>query len=265
MTQSPTRLARRGLFDSQPDGGTVHCTACGGSTIQCRDATCSRRRPRSCTRRGDRTVRRRPLPAIRSAAGRRGRGADALVTLGTHRAAVCTALDGLDSVATQRCPTNMSDRARPVSFVPRCQGWCGSQKNTGIDSAVVITEWRAISLPRSQVNERRKCVGTPCVRSARGPPRQPCSRWAAQRPSRIGWHGRRGCDRRRPRSEHERLTQRALHLTDRITMPPHRPDQILLFNTNPTGPTPIPTSTSARRRLTMQEPVRINDDKPRFI
>src|ERR1700730_13834264 len=45
------------------------------------------------------------------------------------------------------------------SFVPRCQGWCGAQKNTGIDSAVVITAWRAISPPRAPVNERRRCVG----------------------------------------------------------------------------------------------------------
>ena len=41
-----------------------------------------------------------------------------------------------------------------------------------------------------------------------------------------------------------RLTQRALHLSDRITTTPHRPDQILLLDTNPTGPTPIPTSIS---------------------
>jgi len=33
------------------------------------------------------------------------------------------------------------------SFVPRCQGWCESQKNTGIDSAAVA--WLAISRPRS--------------------------------------------------------------------------------------------------------------------
>jgi hypothetical protein len=41
-----------------------------------------------------------------------------------------------------------------------CHGWCGSQKNTGSDSAVVITAWWAISLPRSQVNDRRRCAGS---------------------------------------------------------------------------------------------------------
>jgi len=34
------------------------------------------------------------------------------------------------------------------SFVPRCQGWCGSQTNTGIDSAPVMVAWLAISRPR---------------------------------------------------------------------------------------------------------------------
>ncbi len=46
------------------------------------------------------------------------------------------------------------------SFVPRCQGWCGSQKNTGIDNAAVITAWLAISRPRSQVNDLRMGVGS---------------------------------------------------------------------------------------------------------
>jgi hypothetical protein len=41
----------------------------------------------------------------------------------------------------------------------RCQGWCGSQKNTGIDSAALITAWWAISRPRSQVNDRRRWLG----------------------------------------------------------------------------------------------------------
>jgi len=31
----------------------------------------------------------------------------------------------------------------------------------------------------------------------------------------------------------QRLTQRALHLADWITTPPHHPDQILLFDTKP--------------------------------
>jgi len=50
---------------------------------------------------------------------------------------------------------------QPVRVLVRAAlpGVVGSQKNTGIDSAVVITAWRAISLPRSQVNERRRCVG----------------------------------------------------------------------------------------------------------
>jgi hypothetical protein len=41
-----------------------------------------------------------------------------------------------------------------------CHGWCGSQKNTGSASAAVIAECGAISLPRSQVNDRRSCVGS---------------------------------------------------------------------------------------------------------
>ena len=40
------------------------------------------------------------------------------------------------------------------------RGGAGSQKNTGIDSAVVITACRTISQPRSQVNERRSRVGS---------------------------------------------------------------------------------------------------------
>jgi hypothetical protein len=36
-----------------------------------------------------------------------------------------------------------------------------------------------------------------------------------------------------PPDPRQRLTQRALHLADRITTPPHRPDQILLFDAKP--------------------------------
>jgi hypothetical protein len=41
-----------------------------------------------------------------------------------------------------------------------CHGWCGSQKNTGSPSAAVMAECCAISLPRSQVNDRRTWVGS---------------------------------------------------------------------------------------------------------
>src|SRR4029453_14639757 len=34
----------------------------------------------------------------------------------------------------------------------------------------------------------------------------------------------------------QRLTQRALHLADRITTPPHRPNQRLLFDVKPNRP-----------------------------
>ncbi len=50
---------------------------------------------------------------------------------------------------------------QPVfSLVPRCQGWCGSQKNTGIDNAAVMVAWLAISRPRSQVSDLRTWVGS---------------------------------------------------------------------------------------------------------
>jgi hypothetical protein len=52
-------------------------------------------------------------------------------------------------------------RSRPFVFslVPRCQGLCGSAKNTG--SPVSTLNWACadISLPRSQVNDRRSCSG----------------------------------------------------------------------------------------------------------
>jgi hypothetical protein len=36
-----------------------------------------------------------------------------------------------------------------------------------------------------------------------------------------------------PPDPRQRLTQSTLHLPDRITTPPHRPDQFLLFDTKP--------------------------------
>jgi hypothetical protein len=56
-------------------------------------------------------------------------------------------------------------RKQPIVFSARCHGWCGSQKNTGVDSAAVITAWSAISRPRSPVNDRRRCVGSWPMRS----------------------------------------------------------------------------------------------------
>ncbi len=52
-------------------------------------------------------------------------------------------------------------RNRPLVFslVPRCHGLRGSQKNTGTPLATVNCECAAISLPWSQVNERRSCAG----------------------------------------------------------------------------------------------------------
>nr|KEP23651.1 hypothetical protein DA06_06330 [Georgenia sp. SUBG003] len=52
-------------------------------------------------------------------------------------------------------------RSRPLVFSlePRCQGLCGSQKYTGRSVAKVISAWRAISRPWSQVSERRSCSG----------------------------------------------------------------------------------------------------------
>src|SRR6266404_3050359 len=46
------------------------------------------------------------------------------------------------------------------SFVPRCQGLCGSQKYTCTSVATVKSLCFAISSPRSQVNERRKVAGS---------------------------------------------------------------------------------------------------------
>ena len=52
-------------------------------------------------------------------------------------------------------------RSRPLVFslVGRCQGECGSQKNTGMPSAAAIWSCSAISLPWSQVSDRRSCAG----------------------------------------------------------------------------------------------------------
>ena len=46
------------------------------------------------------------------------------------------------------------------SFMPRCQGLCGSQKYTFTFVATVKLLCLAISNPRSQVNERRKDAGS---------------------------------------------------------------------------------------------------------
>ena len=43
-----------------------------------------------------------------------------------------------------------------LSFVPRCHGERGSQKYTGIDVAALNSWWRAISIPWSQVSDRRR-------------------------------------------------------------------------------------------------------------
>jgi hypothetical protein len=46
------------------------------------------------------------------------------------------------------------------SFVPRCQGLCGSAKKTGMPVSTVNAACAESSLPRSQVNERRSCSGS---------------------------------------------------------------------------------------------------------
>lgn len=45
------------------------------------------------------------------------------------------------------------------SLVPRCQGECASQKYTGMAVAALIRVCWAISLPWSQVSDRRRCAG----------------------------------------------------------------------------------------------------------
>src|SRR3954454_12351302 len=53
-------------------------------------------------------------------------------------------------------------RSRPLvfSFVPRCQGLLGSQKYTSRSALSLRSAWRASSLPRSQVSERRSSAGS---------------------------------------------------------------------------------------------------------
>ena len=46
------------------------------------------------------------------------------------------------------------------SFVPRCQGLCGSVKNTGMPVSTVHEAWAESSLPRSQVSDRVSCAGS---------------------------------------------------------------------------------------------------------
>ena len=43
----------------------------------------------------------------------------------------------------------------------RCHGLALSQENTGTESVWVISRWRAISLPWSQVSDRRRPGGSP--------------------------------------------------------------------------------------------------------
>jgi len=52
-------------------------------------------------------------------------------------------------------------RSSPLVFslVGRCQGECGSQKNTGMPSASAIWPCSAISFPWSQVSDRRNWAG----------------------------------------------------------------------------------------------------------
>jgi hypothetical protein len=45
------------------------------------------------------------------------------------------------------------------SFVPRCQGLCGSAKNTGSPVSTLNCACADISLPRSQVSDRGALVG----------------------------------------------------------------------------------------------------------
>src|ERR1022692_1832324 len=65
----------------------------------------------------------------------------------------------------------MGDRSVPLgkyclssrlvfSFVPRCQGLCGSQKYTFTSVATVNALCLAISKPRSHVSERRNVAGS---------------------------------------------------------------------------------------------------------
>src|SRR4029450_5107666 len=53
-------------------------------------------------------------------------------------------------------------RSRPVvfSFVPRCQGLCGSAKKTGMPVSTLNAVCADSSLPRSHVNDRRSCLGS---------------------------------------------------------------------------------------------------------
>lgn len=46
------------------------------------------------------------------------------------------------------------------SFVPRCQGDCGSAKNTGMPVSTRNCACADISLPRSQVSDRASCAGS---------------------------------------------------------------------------------------------------------
>ena len=60
-------------------------------------------------------------------------------------------------------------RSRPLAFslLARCQGLCGSAKNTGMPVSTLNWACADISLPRSQVNDRRSCSGSVDMVSAR--------------------------------------------------------------------------------------------------
>src|SRR5215471_16913996 len=59
-------------------------------------------------------------------------------------------------------------RSRPFvfSFVPRCQGLCGSAKETGSPVSTRNLAWALISFPRSQVKDRRSCSGSVVIVAA---------------------------------------------------------------------------------------------------
>ena len=62
-------------------------------------------------------------------------------------------------------PQQARTRLTVFSLEPRCQGECGSQKNTGMPSARVMPACSAISEPWSQVSDRRSGAGS-CSRAA---------------------------------------------------------------------------------------------------
>lgn len=61
----------------------------------------------------------------------------------------------------------LAAQAVAVSFVPRCQGLCGSAKNTGRPVSILNWACADISLPRSQVSDRRSYSGSAVIVGAR--------------------------------------------------------------------------------------------------